>query len=1164
MGVGIMARSVSKSISATPRGALRWACLLLLGCISGWASAHPGGIIQTEMGVPGTGGKAVWVQPDGKVLVAGTANGFDANHFGLLRYHADGSLDTSFGAAGRVSTVFPDVWASVNDMAVQADGKIVVVGDVYSKMALARYLPNGALDSSFGDNGLVVSDYASGKESALSLALRADGKILVVGYVGYVGAGGDDTALDTLVAQYNTDGSPDNAFGYKGRTVYAFSALRDFANALVLQPDGKILIGGLSESTTTASPEDFLLARFNSDGSLDNTFGALQQGFVKTSMSNYDDRIVDVALQSDGKIVVVGQVQDTPTHYASMLARYTTAGVLDLGFATSGKKMLSNGSGEFALAEHLLIQAGDKIVVGYHGGFALSRHSANGVNDSSFGTGGLVSATAVSPFSGYGLAEDASGRLLMTGRYGYKSTMATARFNTNGSLDNTFGPRIDLSVRVNGYGTAVVGEQSNYQVVVDNFGWDTVGNVVLRDVLPTDATLVSVSASQGSCTGTTTLLCNLGAMASEDQVTVDVVWLPNAAGVGMHVISIDAVPGDTNSYNDALSYWLQSYENPAVNLSLSMTPSPAAIIAGNNVVYTLTVTNIGSAAVNSVSINPALLSGPVLLLSAPDCTIGWQAGLHCAVGTLAPGESRSVMVTLNVAATFSYKATANGLETDLNPANNNASATVHVDPGVLDLAATAVSSTTTAIGKGKSLSVLNTACSQASAGAGSTVELQLAPLDTSKPTIVLGSRSFSYLLPGTCTSENTLVTLPNTAVAGTYTLRAVVDPRGLLTESNKTNNSVSGAPITVRDYADLVAVQLVPATLQVAIGHTAFSLQNTVSNIGTATATAVAVKFYLSADDVIDATDKLLVSRTISSLAPGLSSVANTLVKIDIKTLPGTWYFGMMVDPANAIVEDSDSNNTLASAAVTAFRDVDLSVNSVATNLSSVPLSGMVTVTTTVANLGTQIKSTAVPISIYLSTDAQISSSDRLLGRGSVPAMLPGTIINVPVSVKVPLTTPIGPYYVGVLIDPTNVLPESNEGNNSKAGPMVQAVLPDVDLVMVGTYPEDTLVLAKGSSISVTNTVQNLGTMNMGIGVSVRFYLSADRVFSITDKQVVSRSVPILTAGALSSVLTTVVIPTGTLAGTYYLGAIVDPTNVQPETDNANNAIFMHTVTVLP
>ena len=271
------------------------------------------------------------------------------------------------------------------------------------------------------------------------------------------------------------------------------------------------------------------------------------------------------------------------------------------------------------------------------------------------GVGGLVAASVVSPFSGYGLAQDSSGRLLMAGRYGYKATMAAARFNINGTLDNTFGPRIDLSVRVNGYGSAVVGEQSDYQIVIDNFGWDTVSNVMLRDVLPSGATLVSVTASQGGCSGTSTVLCNLGTMASEDQITIDVVWIPSVASVGIHAISVDAVPGDTNSGNNSVNYWCQSYANPAVNLSLSMTPNPAAIIAGNHVSYTLTATNIGSATVSGVSIDPAPLSGPVILVSAADCTISWRAGLHCPLGALAPGEARSVLVTLNLAGSFTSR-----------------------------------------------------------------------------------------------------------------------------------------------------------------------------------------------------------------------------------------------------------------------------------------------------------------------------------------------------------------------------------------------------------------------------------------------------------------------------------------------------------------------------
>jgi len=198
-------------------------------------------------------GFSVALQPDGKIVVAGYAGG----DFALARYNSDGALDTSFGSGGKVTTDFggsyhPDGFS----VALQPDGKIVVAGYAGGDFALARYNSDGALDTSFGSGGKVTTDFG-GSDAGYSVALQPDGKIVVAGYAG----------LDFALARYNSDGALDTSFGTGGKVTTDFSGGRDVGYSVALQPDGKIVVAGYAGV-------DFALARYNSDGALDTSFGS--------------------------------------------------------------------------------------------------------------------------------------------------------------------------------------------------------------------------------------------------------------------------------------------------------------------------------------------------------------------------------------------------------------------------------------------------------------------------------------------------------------------------------------------------------------------------------------------------------------------------------------------------------------------------------------------------------------------------------------------------------------------------------------------------------------------------------------------------------------------------------------------------------------------------
>jgi uncharacterized delta-60 repeat protein len=240
----------------------------------------------------------------------------DGGDFALARYNADGSLDTTFGTGGKVTTGFGAFSIDVAfGVALQPNGKIVVAGytaasDVVADFAVARYNADGSLDTSFGTGGKVTTDFG-GFDLAPAVALQPDGKIVVAGWTEDIFFAGADFA----VARYNPDGRLDAGFGTGGKVTTSFGAF-GCATGVALQPNGKIVVAG--NTTDAVGGEDFALARYNANGGLDAGFGT--GGKVTTDFGG-DDFANGVALQPDGKIVVAGATFLT-TDYDFAVARY--------------------------------------------------------------------------------------------------------------------------------------------------------------------------------------------------------------------------------------------------------------------------------------------------------------------------------------------------------------------------------------------------------------------------------------------------------------------------------------------------------------------------------------------------------------------------------------------------------------------------------------------------------------------------------------------------------------------------------------------------------------------------------------------------------------------------------------------------------------------------
>jgi len=237
---------------------------------------------------------AVAVQTDGKLVVVGTTyrdNDFSNEDFAVARYNPDGTLDKTFGVGGKVQTDFPGLAAVASSVVVQPDGKIVVAGGAFplftflGDFKVVRYNSNGALDTSFGDSGIVTTTFPEGSY-AFDVALQADGKIIAAGTVFVDFNPGESSNTDFALARYNPDGTPDATFGNGGHVSTDFFGLEDDAFSLLIQPDGKIVAVG--SANDPASFYDFAAVRYLSNGTIDTTFGVAGKVHTDFGDRNFD------------------------------------------------------------------------------------------------------------------------------------------------------------------------------------------------------------------------------------------------------------------------------------------------------------------------------------------------------------------------------------------------------------------------------------------------------------------------------------------------------------------------------------------------------------------------------------------------------------------------------------------------------------------------------------------------------------------------------------------------------------------------------------------------------------------------------------------------------------------------------------------------------------
>jgi uncharacterized delta-60 repeat protein len=362
--------------------------------------ATPNGFAFVEVGALGTGRAAAQIQSDGKLLIAGHCEIAASVDFCIVRYNTDGTLDETFGNAGKVTqsiTASSDFGLA---LAIQPNGRFLVAGECAASLidtdfCAARFLANGELDTSFGGVGFVRLSIGAGLtagssiDRATKIVVQNDNKIVLAGYCAAA------TGNRFCMARYSDAGVLDSTFDGDGIVYPSALSTDDRINAIAIQTDGKIVLAGNCLNGTTANA---CVARFNGNGTLDDTFGTTGAGFVPLGSGSAE--FSDISLTTSGEIVVVGRcIAGGSISFCA--ARLTASGALDTNFGSGGVAAVSFDAMD-ATPTATALQANGKIVLagycsdGLTDVFCLARLSASGSLDLTFNTTGRVTTTLAS------------------------------------------------------------------------------------------------------------------------------------------------------------------------------------------------------------------------------------------------------------------------------------------------------------------------------------------------------------------------------------------------------------------------------------------------------------------------------------------------------------------------------------------------------------------------------------------------------------------------------------------------------------------------------------------------------------------------------------------------------------------------------------------------
>jgi subtilase family serine protease len=454
-----------------------------------------------------------------------------------------------------------------------------------------------------------------------------------------------------------------------------------------------------------------------------------------------------------------------------------------------------------------------------------------------------------------------------------------------------------------------------------------------------------------------------------------------------------------------------------------------------------------------------------------------------------------------------------------------------------DLRISSLSVPTTA-GPGQNMTITDTTKNQGGAAAEASTTMFYLSVDggVDGSDVVLGSRNIPALAAGASSSGSTTVTIPENTASGSYYLIALADAEDVVIETSETNNK----------YARLIKIGTDLRVYSLSVPSTAgagqnISITDTTKNQGGGTADPSQTQFYLSTNTLVDASDTLLGSRNVPSLAPGTSSSGSTTVTIPSSTVAGSWYIVAKADGEDVVVETSETNNTYARLIKIG---TDLRIASLTVPITTgAGLS--ITVSDSTRNYGGGPANPSTTY-FYLSANSSIDVSDILIGSRSIPGLAAGASHYGSTSVTIPADTIPGGWYIIALADGEDVVFETSETNNKYA--RFIKIGPDMRVIAVSSPTS----ASAGQSITINETTKNQGG-GAADPTTTHFYLSTNSVYDASDILLGSRSIPALNSGSSNAGSTTVTIPADTTSGTRYILAIADGEDVVAEVYETNN-----------
>ena len=325
------------------------------------------------------------IQQDGKIITGGDNvkfTNFPSYTFSCFRFNTDGTPDVGFGTGGSFNDFVRGAYYSYSGLFLQGDGKLLAESDLNDGTTasfISRFNANGTPDVAYGQNGIFTLPSGSG-----GVYFQPDGKLLRLDY-------SSTNNGDIMLLRYNPDGTPDANFGNGGVVISDFGG-NEAASVAGFQADGKIVIGGFSRDNNGS---DWLIVRYNTDGSVDHSFGT--NGYVRTNIE-IEDNVQAITFAPDGKILLAGNGYIYPPdfsffHSDVLLARLNTDGSFDASFGQQGKIIIDKAPNDFVGA--LQVQNDNKIIFtryessgGNSQSIFIERVNADGSTDNNFGQNG--------------------------------------------------------------------------------------------------------------------------------------------------------------------------------------------------------------------------------------------------------------------------------------------------------------------------------------------------------------------------------------------------------------------------------------------------------------------------------------------------------------------------------------------------------------------------------------------------------------------------------------------------------------------------------------------------------------------------------------------------------------------------------------------------------